>query len=168
MRTGIIAIVLLAACGGHHLIPIIPEGATAGTTAAPTDLTFEVIARIAGASDPLGVDGSDVAYADLERALGQAVLFAAVPRHNNVLTVELIAAQANYSAEGRLSVSLVARATLRSHVGNTFIAQTTVVCRDGAIVAPEQGAKVIWSCMSRIGHDLGGWLADLPHNPEGT
>jgi hypothetical protein len=78
-----------------------------------------------------------------------------------VLTVELIAADARYE-ESRVSVSMVARATLRSRLGNTFVAQKQFVCRDGATSSPENGTRVIWSCMNRIGQDLGGWLADLP------
>ena len=66
------------------------------------------------------------------------------PRHDNVLTVELIAGDASYK-DTRFSVSLVVRATLRLRYGDTFIAQKQVVCRDGAIVEPEKAARVIWS-----------------------
>ena len=149
-----IGLLLLVACS-KELVPVIPDGTP------QLDPTFEVVARVAGASDPLSVEHASVAYADLERALGRAVSTAVTPRHDMVLTVELVAAEASYH-EGRLAVSLVARATLRTRIGNAFIAQTTVVCRDGAFVDPEAGAKVMWSCMTRLGHDLGGWLAALP------
>ena len=104
---------------------------------------------------------TDVAFADLATSLDQAVRRSVPPRHDNVLTVELIAGDASYK-DTRLSVSLVVRATLRLRYGDTFVAQKQVVCRDGAIVEPEKGARVIWSCMTRIGQDLGGWLEDLP------
>jgi hypothetical protein len=38
------------------------------------------------------------------------------------------------------------------------VTQTQVVCRDAALVSPEAGANVVWSCMTRLGRDLGGWL----------
>jgi hypothetical protein len=147
------------ACG-REIVRVVPDGATIGTLATPADPTFEVVARISGARDPLGVSNADVAYADLERALDEAVVHAVSPRHDSVLTVELVAADAGYAGT-RLHVSLVVRATLRTRIGNAFVAQTTVVCRDGAIVPPEAGGKVVWSCMTRLGHDLGGWLAGL-------
>jgi hypothetical protein len=102
-----------------------------------------------------------VEYADLERALGAAVIRAVRPRHEHTLTVELIDASASF-AQARLRVSLVARATLRAREGNAFVAQTQVVCRDGAIVSAEAGTIVVWSCMLRMGRDLAGWLDGLP------
>nr|HEX4316410.1 hypothetical protein [Kofleriaceae bacterium] len=155
------------ACGGRELVRVVPDGRSTGTVTASSDSTFEVVARISGARDPLTVAGADVAYADLERALDEAVVHAVQPRHDSVLTVELVAADAGYR-NARLDVSLVVRATLRTRVGNMFVGQTTVVCRDGAIVSPEAGARVVWSCMARIGHDLGGWLADIKPPGEGT
>jgi hypothetical protein len=155
------ALTLVIACG-EELVRVTPDGVpTAGTTTALSDPTFEVVAEIAGARDPLPVSGAHVAFADLETALGQAVLRAVKPRHDSVLTVELIAADATYK-DSRLAVSMVVRATLRTRLGTTFVAQTQVVCRDGAIIAAESGAKVIWSCMTHLGQDLGGWLAGLP------
>jgi hypothetical protein len=150
---------LLAAttCGGR-LVPVVPDGVKdEGTSAAASDPSFEVVARTASVKDPLPVDGASVAYADLERALGQAVIRAVRPRHDHTLTVELIAAEAKFSST-RLSISLVARATLRAHEGNAFVTQTQVVCRDAALVEPEAGGNVVWSCMTRLGRDLGGWL----------
>lgn len=107
------------------------------------------------------MSGSSVVYGNLERALGQAVMRAVRPRHDATMSVELVAAEADY-AHTRLSVSLVARATLRSREGNAFVAQTQVVCRDAALVVPELGASVVWSCMVRLGRDLGGWLEGIP------
>jgi hypothetical protein len=148
---------MLVGCGGR-LVPVVPDGARdTGTSSAPSDPSFEVVARTASVKDPLPVSGGDVAYADLERALGQAVIRAVHPRHDQTLTVELVAAEAEYK-NSRLSVSLVARATLRTREGNAFVTQTQVICRDAALVTPENGASVVWSCMTRLGRDLGGWL----------
>jgi hypothetical protein len=154
------AVLSLVACGGHRLVTVEPEGPPHGGFSA-TDPTFEVVPRLAGARDPLPVAGSDVAFADLARALGHAVLRAVAPYHDGVLTVELVRADAEYNS-ARLSVSLVVRATLRRRVGNDFIATTTSVCHDGAIADPDVGAPVLWSCMARIGRELAGWIADIP------
>jgi hypothetical protein len=157
-----LALVVSTACAcGRHIVPVVPNGIPdTGTSSAPADPTFEVVARIAGARDPLPVGGTHVSFADLETALNRAVLRAVRPRHDSVLTVELIHADATYS-NTRLSVVLVVRATLRTRYGDEFVAQKQVICRDGAIIAPDQGAAVIWSCMTRLGQDLGGWLDGL-------
>lgn len=156
-RCGTLLSMMLVGCGGH-LVPVVPDGVQdTGTSAAPSDPSFEVVARTASVKDPLPVTGGGVAYAELERALGQAVIRALHPRHDQTLTVELVAAEAEY-AHSRLSVSLVARATLRAREGNAFVTQTQVICRDAALVTPEKGASVVWSCMTRLGRDLGGWL----------
>jgi hypothetical protein len=143
-------------------VPVVPDGQTdTGTSAAASDPTFEVVARTTSVRDPLPVSGGSVEYADLERALGKAVIRAVHPRHDQTLTVELVAAAADYAQE-RLKVALVARATLRMREGNAFVAQTQIVCRDGEIVEPEAGATVVWACMMRMGRDLAGWLDGLP------
>ncbi|MBV8760931.1 MAG: hypothetical protein JO257_26790 [Deltaproteobacteria bacterium] len=163
MRGGLVALALVA-CGGHRLVTVEPAGPAHGGFSG-TDATFEVVPRLAGARDPLPVGNSDVAFVDLPRALGHAVLRAVAPYHDGVLTVELVRADADFNS-ARLSVSLVVRATLRSSIGNQFIATTTTVCHDGAITDPESGAPVLWSCMARIGSDLSHWLADVP--PQGA
>jgi hypothetical protein len=153
----VLAFAGVASCSGT-LVPIVPDGARdTGTAAAASDPSFEVIARTGSVRDPLPVSGSNVAYADLERALGQAVVRGVHPRHDQTLAVELIAAEADY-ANSRVSISLVVRATLRTREGNAFVAQTQAICRDAAIVRPESGASVVWSCMTQLGRDLGGWL----------
>lgn len=148
---------LLTACA-PHLVAVIPAtGVDTGTASASSDPSFEVVARTGAVKDPLPVVGSDVAYADLERALNQAVIHAVRPKHDHTLTVELVSAEASY-AQARLSVSMVVRATLRARTGNAFVGQTQVVCRDAALVVPEQGASVVTSCMAALGRDLGGWI----------
>ena len=162
---GFAFVLALSACAGTQIVRIVPDGAaTGGTSVTPTDPTFEVITQLASARDPLPVVGGDIEYADLERSLAEAVVFAVAPKHDSVLTVELVRADASYD-HGRLSISLVVRGTLRTRLG-AFIAQTQAVCRDGAIVTPEAGTRVMWSCMSRIGKDLAGWLDGLPTQPQ--
>jgi hypothetical protein len=139
-----------------------PDGIdTHGASPAAADPSFVVVARIDGIREPLLVAGAPVAYTDFETALEQAVRFAIPPRHDNVLTVELVHAEADYQ-NTRLTVSLVMRATLRTRLGDTFVAQKQFVCHDGAIVDPAAGGPVIWSCITRLAQDLGGWLEGLP------
>ncbi len=152
---------LLATACGSHLVPIVPDGLGAGASAAPSDPTFEVVARTVGVKDPLPVSGSGVTYGELEPALASAVVRSVRPRHDTTLTIELVATDADY-ARGRLAVSLVIRATLRAKAGNAFVGQTQAVCHDGEILPPESGARVVWSCMTRLGQDIGGWLDGLP------
>jgi hypothetical protein len=157
MRVAQIFFVAQVVACSSKLVPIVPDGAGSGASAAPSDPTFEVVARTVGVKDPLPVTGAGVSYGELETALAQAVLRSVKPRHESVLTIELIAAEAEYGRE-RLAVAFVVRATLRAKSGNAFIGQTQVVCRDGEIIAPEHGASVVWSCMTRLGQDLAGWL----------
>jgi hypothetical protein len=160
-----IAIALYGCAAGTHVVRVVPDGvSTGGTAVTPVDPTFEVITQLASARDPLPVVGSgNVEYSDLERSLATAVVHAVPARHDSVLTVELVRADAQYD-HGRLSVALVVRGTLRTRLGD-FIAQTQVVCRDGAIIPPDAGARVMWACMARIGSDLAGWLEGLPAQP---
>jgi hypothetical protein len=166
MRGKLLVVLGLSACG-PKLVPVVPNGEPphSGASAAASDPSFEVVARTAGVRDPLPVGGSNVVYANLEPALNNAVLRSVRPRHACTLTVELVSADADYT-RARLAVSLVARATVRLREGNAFLAQTTVVCRDSAIVSPEVGATVVWSCMTRLGRDLGGWFEGLATPPE--
>src|SRR5215813_13900362 len=122
MRLGWASILIagLVACSGG-LIPVVPDGVQdTGTSSAPSDPSFEVVARTASVKDPLPVMGATVAYADLERALGHAVMRGVRPQHDRTLTVELIAAEAEFSRP-RLVVAFVARATLRTREGNGFV-----------------------------------------------
>jgi hypothetical protein len=73
------------------------------------------------------------------------------------LFVEITSADANYE-DGRLIFSLAVRATLRGRAGNIYLAQTQASCRQGGIVRPEEGAPVMYRCMTELGHDLEGWL----------
>jgi hypothetical protein len=151
----------LSGCAGTHVVRVVPDGiSTGGTSTTPGDPTFEVVTQLASARDPLPVIGGDTEYADLERSLATAIVHAVVPRHDSVLVVELVRADAQYD-QGRLSVALVVRGTLRTRLG-TFVGQTQAVCRDGAIVTPAAGARVMWACMTRIGKDLAGWLDSMP------
>lgn len=142
------------------LVPI----ALPGAQTAPLyhgDDGFDVIARSSSIADPLPVSGSSVAFAGLEGALTHALAGEIAHRPGLSLTVELVSAEATFD-RSRLSVVLVARATLREREGNSFVAQSQAVCRDSALVRPENGAHVVGRCLTRLSHDVGGWLDGLP------
>ena len=77
------------------------------------------------------------------------------------LTIELTRAEARYR-EGRLSVSMGLRATLRSRVGNRYIAQTQARCDQAGVTSPDRGAPVFASCTTFLGRSLASWLDGLP------
>jgi len=118
------------------------------------------------------VAGSDIAYSDVETTLGLAVSSAALPWADArkarrpggwQLSIELIQAEAE-QREGRLLVTLSVRATLRAREGKVYLAQTQASCRQAGLVDPGRGAPVIYSCMSRVGRDLAGWLGSVEPN----
>jgi hypothetical protein len=76
------------------------------------------------------------------------------------LALELTQADAAWS-EGRLIVTLGVRATLRTRVGRTYLAQTQANCRQSGVLPAARGAPVIFACMERIGRDLAGWLGQV-------
>jgi len=51
------------------------------------------------------------------------------------------------------------RATLRTRHGNAYLGQTQLNCRDGGLRSADEGAPIIYRCMTHIGRDLAGWLA---------
>jgi hypothetical protein len=140
-----------------------------------TKVPLEVVTRSTAVRDPLPVDGSSVAFGDFESALGHAISSAAVPwadAHRDLrpegwqLFVEVTGAEAEYSS-GRMLVTVAVRATLRTRTDAVYLGQTEASCRDGGLVAPDQGASVLYRCMKRIGRDLTGWLGAVePEHPK--
>jgi hypothetical protein len=128
-----------------------------------------VVTRSTAVKDPLVVVGTDVAYADLEGALGHAITTATIPwAEEHVaerpggwqLFVEVIEAKAEFDG-GRLIVTMNTRATLRTRGDHDYLAQTQAPCREAGLTIPEKGAPVVYSCMSRIGRDLASWLGGV-------
>ena len=157
----------LLACAPLHTVPLL-TAAGIPITATPTgDMPLEVVTRGTGVQDPLPVEGTRIAYTDIEAALSSAIASAAVPwadDHRHVrpegyqLFVELIKAHAQRRRE-RTRVTLGVRATLRSRLGREYLAQTQAVCSQAAISPAEAAAPVLYGCMTRIGRDLAGWLS---------
>jgi hypothetical protein len=157
----------LAACSeGMTVVPLLSAAGIPLTH--PTTVPLEVVTRSTAVADPLPVRGADVAYGDVEAALGHAIASATVPwaeRHLAAagakdgwqLFVEITNSDASYD-DGRVIFSIGVRATLRARAGNVYLAQSQASCRQGGIVRSDKGAPVMYRCMMEIGHDLAGWL----------
>jgi hypothetical protein len=178
MRLAIASTTLAACSETPAILPLIhTAGAPAVTTPSPST-PLEVVSRSTAVPDPLPVRGSNVAYAELEAALGAAVTTAtsswseahrdhALARDGGwAVLVELTGADAQLDGGGRLVVGLDARATLRTRKGNDYLGQTQLACREGGLVfAADRGAPVVYRCVARIGRDLAGWLDAVPLDP---
>jgi hypothetical protein len=168
------ALATLAASGCGSATPrIVPLLRTAGAplVQTPLDATpLEVVSRGTAVPDPLPVRGSDIVYGDLEGALGIAVSSATGPwaaahrkypvavRGGWTVLVEVVGADAELESGGRVVVGLDVRATLRTRNGNVYLGQTQLGCHEGGLRSADEGAPVIYRCMTRIGRDLAGWL----------
>jgi hypothetical protein len=167
--TGIVCLLVVvagAACGSRRIVPLL-SSAGIPLTRPNGSVPLEVVTRSTSVRDPLPVSGTSIVYGDFEAALGHAVSSAAVPwvAENQrrrpggwQLFVEVIKAEAEHDGT-RLIVTIGVRATLRARVGGAHIAQTETACRDGGLVAADEGAPVLYGCMTRIGRDLTSWLA---------
>jgi hypothetical protein len=161
---------LLAGCGGSSsMVPLLTAAGVPVVQPISPEVPLEVVTRSTGVRDPLPVEGSSVTFGDVETTLGHAVSSAAVPwaqAHRAQrpegwqITVELTQAEASFR-DGRLIIGLNARATLRTRYGRTFLAQSQASCRQGAVVAVEGGAPVVFTCMEHLSRDLAGWLGQV-------
>ena len=180
---GAIASISLGACSETpSILPLVhTTGAPVVATPSPS-IPLEIVSRSTAVPDPLPVRGSNLAYAELEAALGAAVATATAPwseAHRDhagaregggwAVLVELTGADAQLDAAGRLVVGLDARATLRTRRGNDYLAQTQLACREGGLIfTADRGAPVVYRCVARIGRELAGWLDAVPLDPPPT
>ncbi len=160
------AIAALAGCGAQRIVPLLSSSGIP-ITRSHGSVPLEIVTRSTSVRDPLPVSGASVVYGDFEAALGHAVSSAAVPWADEnrarrpggwQLFVEVIKAEAEHDG-ARMIVTIGVRATLRARVGGAHIAQTETACRDGGLVRADDGAPVLYACMTRIGRDLTSWLA---------
>jgi len=176
----VLAALTASGCGSAtpRIIPLLrTSGAPIVTT--PSDATpLEVVSRGTAVPDPLPVRGSNIVYGDLEGALGIAVSSATGPwaaahrkypvavRGGWTVLVEVVGADAELESGGRVIVGLDVRATLRTRNGNVYLGQTQLGCHEGGLRSADEGAPVIYRCMTRIGRDLAGWLdGGVPLDP---
>ena len=162
---------VLSGCGAgpSTMVPLLSAAGMPVTQTPGKETPLEVVTRSTGVTDPLPIEGASVTFGDVETTLGHAISTAAVPWANEhqaqrpegwQLFVELTRAEATYH-EGRLVVSLGARATLRTRSTRTYLAQTQANCRQGAVVPLEAGAPVFFTCMEQMGRDIAGWLGQI-------
>ena len=50
---------------------------------------------------------------------------------------------------------------LRARADHAYLAQTDAHCLETGRVSPEHGATVVYTCMTRLGRDLAGWLGSV-------
>jgi hypothetical protein len=168
-RLGVALALLPLAAGCVEGTTVVPLLSAAGIPATPPiTVPLEVVTRSTAVADPLPVRGTDVAYGDVEAALGHAIASATVPwaeKHRKLaagtdgwqLFVEITNTDADYE-DGRVIFSVGVRATLRARAGNVYLAQSQASCRQGGLVRSDKGAPVMYRCMMEVGHDLAGWL----------
>ena len=157
------SLLALPACVSQ-VMPLLPDAPPAMNH---TDLSLDVVTRLAGARDPLPMAGSALEFSELERAVGQAVMKAAAPwaeAHRGQreggwqIQVELIKADASYS-DAQARATLGVRATLRGVVGQVFIGQTQVFSSTAGAAKTELEARdVVSRCVGNIGRNVSGWL----------
>jgi hypothetical protein len=152
-------------------VPLLRAAGAPITVTASHAVPLEVVTHTVGTEvpDPLPVEGSAVSYADVEPALGHAIGSAVVPwakEHRDQrpsgwrLQVDLIAGHAAYD-DGRLTVTFSVRATLRARSDYDYLAQADAHCLETGRVDPRHGASVVYTCMTRLGRDLAGWLGSV-------
>ena len=157
---------LLAALSGctAHVMPLLPEPAPVAVRA---DLPLDVVTKLAGAQDPLRVQGTSWQFSELEHAVGRAVTTGAAAWAEThraerdggwQIQVDLIKSDAAL-VDGQVRTSLGVRATLRAVVGQVYLAQTQVFCQTaGAAKTEAEGRDVVWRCINGLGRNVSGWL----------
>jgi hypothetical protein len=159
----------LLVCAGCAGAVVSLDSAIPVTDTTPRAVPLEVITRSA-APDPLAIEHGNARVSGLEVSLGHAVSTAVVAwadAHRNErpegwqLAVEITRARAERSLGGVVTVALNVRATLRTRVGNTYLAQTQAHCLEHRPTRVEQSAPLFYGCMMSVGRELAGWLGGV-------
>ena len=168
VRLGLALQFLVAGCA-PRLIQLRPERSGMPPPPGLRGEPMEVIASVAGGSDPMPVAGSRVVYGGLTSATSQFVAAAARPwaERNGArrpggwqMSVEIVRSDAEAQGE-RLTVELETRVTLRGTVGQIHLGQTRGYCKVSDAVGSDDGAPVVYRCLERMARDLSGWLEGL-------
>jgi hypothetical protein len=80
------------------------------------------------------------------------------------IALEITDAKADYT-DGRLSVRLTTRATLRARADNAYVSQTQQVCSASDVIDPGHGTPVVADCLQQLARDLESWLTRSLSNP---
>jgi hypothetical protein len=168
-RRARLALTVCVLCAGCAAETVSLGDAVPVTATTPREIPLEIVTRSVAVADPLPLDGGRARFSDLETSLGHAVASAATPwaaEHRAQrpdgwqLLVELVHAHAERRGP-RLTVTLGARATLRTRVGNRYLAQTQAHCKQSGNATPSSAAPVFYNCMMSIGRELAGWLGGV-------
>lgn len=168
---GAVIVCLVGGCGSStsQTIPLLHTAGAPLTLTPQKSVPLEVVTRSTSVDDPLPVSGSNVSYAELEATISTAISTAVAPwafDHQSQrpggwqLAIDVTRAEATYR-DGRLFITINARATLRDRTSHEYLAQSLAECRQAGLVPENEGAPVIYSCMSRMGRDLAGWLGSV-------
>ena len=130
---------------------------------------LEVIPSLAGAADPMPVRFTDIAFGDVAVTTARLIAAAAAPwaaRHARErpggwqMLLEIVRSDAEVR-EGRLTVEIEARVTVRATAGQMHIGQTRGYCRQSDDLGGGDGSPVVNRCLERMSRDLAGWLEGL-------
>jgi hypothetical protein len=127
---------------------------------------LDVVSENTSGTDPLPVAGSSFEFQYVSSALG-GFIGAAVrdwaERHRAQrvggwqVFVELTRSRADVS-DGRLTVELDARITLRGAIGLVYLAQTPGHCKEALPFDPKNASVPAYQCMERMAKDIAGWV----------
>jgi hypothetical protein len=126
---------------------------------------IEVVASLAGGTDPLPVGGSHFAYGGLTTLTGYLIAETTqqwAERHRMLrpggwqLLVEITRSDAELRS-GRLTIEIDTRVTLRATDGQTDLAQTQGHCKTTDAYLGD-GSPVVVACLERMSRDVAGWL----------
>jgi hypothetical protein len=158
---------LFSSCAAGTVVAL---SAAVPITATPTGaIPMEITTRSSGVPSPLPLEGGRVVFSAVEESLGHAVATATVPwadAHRDrrpdgwQLLVDLWQARAERRGD-TVAVTLGVRATLRSRVGNRYLAQTQAHCRQSMTTDAADATPVFYACMTNIGRELAGWLGGV-------
>ena len=155
---------LLAACGPQLVVlapvrtlPVRPEAARQ---------TLEVIGSASGDADPLAVNGLNLAFDGVPRAIAEYAAAVATPwatRHRQSrpagweMSIELIRGQAD-AVEGHLTVALETRVTVRTKAAHEHLGQTSAYCKISEALADHEPARIVYLCIEQMSRDIANWL----------
>jgi len=163
------ACAMFLVCAGCAPSLVSLGGAVPVTDLAPKNVPLEIITR-SNVADPLPLHGGNARFGELEVSLGHAVSTAVVAwadAHRDQrpegwqLVVELAGARAERDFDGIMTITMNARATLRTRVGHTYLAQTQAHCKERGASTPERAAPLFYGCMMAVGRELAGWLGGV-------
>jgi hypothetical protein len=165
MKLLVWAALLAIGCATPEIIPLRPRTELAGNR----QRIFRVVTTVEDGADPLSLQGSHIAFANVGTTLSDALESAATPwagRHAArrpggwELHVDVIRANAE-SSHGHVAVELGTRVTLSGHYAGEYLAQTHGFCKETSKPGSDDPSVPVNACMEAMAHDLAGWLEGI-------